>query len=132
MNLPNLSDKCKMCGKRYGKHNTLTEACPLGTRTRVGYSFHRAQFFKAVTEKSKKEKPPVKTKWRPMKTAPKDGTEILLMTRRGVVSARFCYEPADNLDKDNAVCDWICYDDKFTVGGGPDDTEAIKWMPIPP
>jgi hypothetical protein len=64
--------------------------------------------------------------WRSMDTAPKDGTEVLLKTPSGVVSAWFCDEPAEG---DGSVYDWICYDDKFTIDGH--DSSIQGWMPVP-
>ncbi len=72
--------------------------------------------------------------WQPVETIPMDGTEILIKTHIGVVSAYFCIEEPDNDARDNGVYDWICYDDKFQLDGFQLDGESsviIGWMPIP-
>ncbi len=66
--------------------------------------------------------------WQPIETAPKDGTEILILTRLGAVSAWFCDEPCT--DVDNGAYDWVCYDDAFQIDGH--SSEVLGWMPLPP
>ena len=34
----NLNAICKHCGKRFGLHKTVTNSCPTGTKTRIGYT----------------------------------------------------------------------------------------------
>lgn len=80
--------------------------------------------------------------WLPMDTAPRDGTDILLCTTQGIVSAWF--DPPvivhDYFDGDDTEgCQWVCYDDEFTIqvewwGGDKfcDGSSGILgWMPIP-
>ena len=67
--------------------------------------------------------------WQPVETIPMDGTEILIKTHIGVVSAYFCIEEPDNDARDSGVYDWICYDDKFQLDG--ESSGIIGWMPIP-
>jgi hypothetical protein len=66
--------------------------------------------------------------WQPIKTIPMDGTEILIKTNAGIVSAWFCIEYPTNDSKDDGVYDWICFDDEFTIDGH--SSEIIGWMPI--
>ena len=56
--------------------------------------------------------------WRPIESAPKDSTEILLRTNVGYVSAWF----------DNENCEWVCYDDMFTLN----EDDFTGWQPLPP
>jgi hypothetical protein len=67
--------------------------------------------------------------WQPKETVPMDGTEILIKTDIGVVSAWFCHEAPTNQDRDNGCYEWICYDDMFTIDGYDNNIEA--WCPIP-
>ena len=71
----------------------------------------------------------IKRMWSPMNTAPKDGTEILLKTHVGIVSAWFCNEPPTNEAGDNGAYDWICYDDMFQLDGY--DCTIEGWAPLP-
>lgn len=80
--------------------------------------------------------------WRDMESAPRDGTEIILLTTTGVVSAWF--DPPrivhDYFDGDDTEgCQWVCYDDKFTEivewfgeNDYGDGSAGIRgWMPLP-
>lgn len=67
--------------------------------------------------------------WNPMSTAPKDGTEILLKTHVGIVSAWFAQKDPTNEANDDGLYDWVCYDDMFTLDG--DDPTIEGWVPIP-
>ncbi len=67
--------------------------------------------------------------WRPIDTIPMDGTEILIKTDVGIVSAWFCHEEPTNDAEDNSFYDWICYDDMFQIDGHDNNIEA--WMPMP-
>lgn len=67
--------------------------------------------------------------WKPMSTAPLDGTEILLKTHVGIVSAWFCDDPPTNDSNDNGAHDWVCYDDMFTLEH--DDSTIVGWMSLP-
>ena len=69
--------------------------------------------------------------WQPMETAPRDESEILLLTTDGVVSA--WYEKPSKVETMNGTeyegGQWICYDDKFQIEN--DQGGIIAWMPIP-
>jgi len=66
--------------------------------------------------------------WQPLDTIPMDGTEVLIKTDTGIVSAWFCNERPTNEAQDDGRYDWICYDDMFTLDGHDNNIEA--WMPI--
>jgi len=66
--------------------------------------------------------------WQPIETIPKDGTEILIKTVEGIVSAWFCNESPTNQAKDDSCYDWICFDDMFTIDGH--DNNIISWKHI--
>ncbi len=70
--------------------------------------------------------------WRPIDTAPKDGTEILLLTKSGVISALFVpheiHHTRDGDEHDGYY--WSCYDD--TVQIEVDESQATHWMTMPP
>ena len=66
--------------------------------------------------------------WQPVETIPMDGTEILLKTQQGIVSAWFCNESPTNDAHDDGVYDWICYDDMFVLDGHNNNIEA--WAQI--
>jgi hypothetical protein len=68
-------------------------------------------------------------KWNPPRTAPRDGTEIIIKTKIGVVSAWFCHEKATNEVGDDGTYDWVCYDNEFLIDGN--SSEIIGWMPMP-
>ena len=67
--------------------------------------------------------------WKPIETAPKDGTPVLLLTTTGVVSAWFCHRPTTP-GSDDGNYEWVCYDDAFIIEG--DQGGATHWMPLPP
>ena len=67
-------------------------------------------------------------KLRPIDTAPKDGTEILLKTHIGIVSAWTCIKHPTNKSKDDGCYDWSCYDDMFQLE--LDDASIEGWIPI--
>jgi hypothetical protein len=56
--------------------------------------------------------------WNPVNTIPLDGTEILLKTHVGVVSAWLHIENQE----------WVCYDDMFTLD--EDDSTIEGWLPL--
>ena len=66
--------------------------------------------------------------WLSMDSAPLDGTEILLKTHVGIVSAWACVESPTNDAKDDGCYDWICYDDMFQID--IHDSTIEGWMPI--
>jgi len=57
--------------------------------------------------------------WQPVETIPTDGTEILIKTDTGIVSAWFYY------NADNGRAEWICYDDMFELDGY--DSNITAW-----
>lgn len=60
--------------------------------------------------------------WLPIDTAPRDGTEILIRTNVGVVTAWLHAEAGE--------CNqWVCYDDLFAIDA--DDGRVTHWMPLP-
>lgn len=80
--------------------------------------------------------------WKPMKTAPRNETNVLLLTTTyGVVEAYYAplctYETMDGPDADGAV--WVCADDQFQIEVEEfsddnldihyHDGEAIGWLP---
>ena len=67
--------------------------------------------------------------WQPVETIPMDGTEILIKTDVGIVSAWFWHEEPTNGAKDDGCYDWICYDDMFQIDGH--DNNIYEWMPMP-
>jgi len=67
--------------------------------------------------------------WQPIDTIPMDGTEILIKTDVGVVSAWFCHEEPTNDARDDGYYDWVCYDDMFTIDGHNNNISA--WCPMP-
>lgn len=80
------------------------------------------------------------TKWRPMWSAPRDGSPILLLTNTGMVSA--WYQPGwwDEVtplhEREYNGAQWICYDDAFQIEveetpTGYIDGSAIGWMEEP-
>lgn len=60
--------------------------------------------------------------WQPVETIPMDGTEILIKTDAGIVSAWFCYTPSEG--ENDGCYDWICYDDMFTLDGYDNNIKA--------
>lgn len=77
---------------------------------------------------------------RPMETAPRDGSEIILITRTGVVSAHYDKGAGWSDDpingKDYEGPSWVCYDDAFQLEieetpGGERCPEAVAWLPMP-
>lgn len=85
--------------------------------------------------------------WQPMATAPRDQTEILLLTNTGIVSA--WWSPPKVITRsyfdgeDMRGCEWVCYDDKFAIQVEWERTDEgedkfldgnagiLRWMPIP-
>ena len=76
--------------------------------------------------------------WKPINTAPRDGTEILLFGRRGVVSGWWAdgesYQTDSGMEYDGPV--WVCLDDTYEAeiedfGDGDISCEFTHWMPVP-
>lgn len=57
-------------------------------------------------------------KWNDISTLPKDGTDVILKTHIGIVSA--WYHSEDD--------EWVCYDDMFVITG--DDVTIEGWLPF--
>ncbi|MBF0350921.1 MAG: hypothetical protein HQM11_07795 [SAR324 cluster bacterium] len=66
-------------------------------------------------------------KWNPVETIPIDGTEILIKTDTGIVTAWLCREeqPTDGI---SCVYEWVCFDDMFTLDGYDNNIEG--WLPL--
>ncbi len=77
--------------------------------------------------------------WKPIKTAPRDGSDILLFTKvHGITQAHFVKgewsNTIDGPEYDGPV--WVCGDDawQIEIEEEPDgfcDAEATHWMPLP-
>lgn len=103
----------------------------------------KTMFIKVLSEDDEiRFRHPPPSVWRPMKTAPRDRTEVLLCMREGIVSAWF--EPPaivhSYFDGDEQVgSEWVCFDDKFTEivewfgknDYGDGAAGILGWMPMP-
>lgn len=80
------------------------------------------------------------SEWKPIETAPRDGTSILLFTTcHGVVEAWFAEgewsEETPECPRDYSGAAWVCADDAFSIE--VEETEpmehgtATHWMPLP-
>ena len=67
-------------------------------------------------------------RWNPIETIPMDGSEVIILTLEGVVSAWFCDKPPTNDAKDDGMYDWICFDDMFRIDGH--DNNILGWVPF--
>jgi len=77
--------------------------------------------------------------WLPIETAPRDGSEVLLLTRLGVVSG--WYAPGEWIDtqdgREYEGPSWVCYDDLFEIPVelegplGEIRCDASHWMQMP-
>jgi hypothetical protein len=47
--------KCKLCGKERGKHKAVTLQCPIGMKSRIGYTSYSNQIFVAKATRKKKD-----------------------------------------------------------------------------
>ena len=78
-------------------------------------------------------------KWQSIATAPRDGTEVILLTSTGAVSAHYdkgagwSDDPINGRDYEGPS--WVCYDNTFLIEieETPDGEccEVLGWMPIP-
>lgn len=82
--------------------------------------------------------------WRPITTAPRDGTEILILAQGMAVQARYspgewsCDTPLGPAEYSGAV--WCAFDDALsfeieegaTEDGSDYDSDVTHWMPLPP
>jgi len=59
---------------------------------------------------------------------PRDGTEILIVTENGIVTAWFNEEEPTNDAHDDGHYEWVCFNDEFTIDG---DAEIMAWAYIP-
>lgn len=51
-----MNEVCKHCKKKRGNHQARTLACPVGGRSRIGYTaFHSTQVFEARKSRKKKD-----------------------------------------------------------------------------
>ena len=62
-----------------------------------------------------------KIEWRPMDTAPRDGTEVLLLTSHEGVKIRYWYGDDEGEWWQSDDAGYICHEEN-----------AVAWMPIPP
>jgi len=77
--------------------------------------------------------------WQPIETAPKEGSEILILTSAGVTQARFSpgewHDYQEGREYDGPV--WVCCDDKWLIEiedcgeHGMNHGTASHWMPLP-
>lgn len=73
---------------------------------------------------------PAASAWLPMSTAPRNGTDVLLKTAAGIVSAYASLERDSGDEYGYGACDyheWVAFDGKFTI----DDDEPLGWQPLP-
>jgi len=67
--------------------------------------------------------------WNPPGTVPRDGTEVLLWTKSGFVSAWFANEPPSEPSGDDGSYDWVCFDGEFYLDGHSDG--LLGWAQLP-
>lgn len=127
-NQPNLI--CKSCGVDRSK-----EDCK-GDRLRCGLASVAHSDHVAVISAEPESRVP--DGFLPMESAPLDGTEILLLTKIGIVSAWFAKgEWTEHFEtgREYTGAQWICYDDAFQIEVEETEhgnfSEAIGWMPKP-
>jgi hypothetical protein len=63
--------------------------------------------------------------WQPIETAPKDGSEVLLLTERGSVFAPCMFQAAGVISEDDFWLVWRAFD--FDEVQNP-----THWQPLPP
>jgi hypothetical protein len=79
------------------------------------------------------------SEWKPVATAPRDGTEVILLTPTGAVSAHYdkgagwSDDPINGRNYEGPS--WVCYDNTFLIEieETPDGEycEVLGWMGIP-
>jgi hypothetical protein len=79
------------------------------------------------------------TEWKPIETAPRDGSEILILTSAGATQARFAagewHNYLEGREYDGPV--WVCCDDQWQIEiedcgiHGMNHGTATHWMPLP-
>jgi len=81
------------------------------------------------------------TEWQPIETAPKDGSEILILAHKMAIQARYCPgewsedTPLGPAEYSGAV--WCAFDDaeQFEIEEYPDGSAhhwpVTHWMPLP-
>jgi hypothetical protein len=67
--------------------------------------------------------------WQPIKTAPKDGTEIILLTRKGICRGKWDVVDFGEYPLDPVYKWWVNSDDVFWFEEPYD--EPTHWMPLP-
>lgn len=79
------------------------------------------------------------SEWKPIYSAPRDGSEILILTSVGITQARFApgewHNYAEGREYDGPV--WVCCDDTWQIEiedcgeHGLNHGIATHWMPVP-
>lgn len=73
----------------------------------------------------------MKTEWQPIETAPKDGTEILIFTTRGIAHVGWSKYCGAYLESGESSGGWdVCWNNS-DGWNDPEFPDATHWMPLP-